>query len=171
MLRFLASALLLTALAGAAALAQESAITPEGPQAPDQTMQAPEGQTVADVNAKIEQLLGDPGQFEAAFNAITAAIGENNAGGLARWIAYPMTISYNDEELTIADANDFVDNYEDLVTEDVYDAVRNQRYADLFVNSDGVMFGDGQIWMSFVCRDEACIKSDVKIISIHSALR
>jgi hypothetical protein len=170
MLRLLAP-FLIAAFASVSVYAQDSAITPEGPQAPGDTMQAPEGQTVADVNAKIEELLGDPGQFQAAFNAVTAAIGESNPAELARWVAYPMTISYNDEELIIEDDNDFVNNYEDLVTEDVYEAVRNQRYADLFVSSDGVMFGDGQIWMSFVCRDEACTQSDVKIISIHSTLR
>jgi hypothetical protein len=171
MLRFPAAAFLLIVASGGCALAQESAITPAGPQAPGDSMLAPEGQTVEDVNARIEQLLGDPVQFRAAFDAVTRAIEDDDPEEVARWVAYPMTLSYNDEELTIEDANDFVANYEDLVTEDVYDAVRNQNYADLFVNSDGVMFGDGQLWMTFVCRDEACAKSDVRIISIHSTLR
>jgi hypothetical protein len=171
MLRLAAAALLLIAVSGPGAFAQESAITPAGPQAPGDSMQAPQGRTDEDVNARIEQLLGDPAQFQAAFDAVTAAVADDDPQEVARWVAYPMTLSYNDEELTIEDANDFVDNYEDLVTEDVYDAVRDQNYADLFVNSDGVMFGDGQMWMTYVCRDETCSKSDVRIISIHSALR
>ena len=60
MFRFLVPAALLLAMGAAAALAQDSAITPEGPQPPGDTMQAPEGQTAADVNARIDQLLGDP---------------------------------------------------------------------------------------------------------------
>jgi hypothetical protein len=33
------------------------------------------------------------------------------------------------------------------------------------------MFGDGQMWMTMICRDEACARSDVRIIAIQSVLQ
>lgn len=56
------------------------------------------------------------------------------------------------------------------MTPDIVSAVTKQKYEDLFVNSHGVMIGNGQVWVNGVCKDDACKKRDVKIITIqHTA--
>jgi len=48
-------------------------------------------------------------------------------------------------------------------------AVKNQKYEDLFVNSHGVMFGSGEVWVNGLCKDNACKTLDVKVITIQHA--
>ena len=47
-------------------------------------------------------------------------------------------------------------------------AVTGQTYENLFVNAEGVMFGNGQVWMGGVCTDDACSDFEVRIIAIQS---
>ena len=42
-------------------------------------------------------------------------------------------------------------------------------YYSLFVNGDGVMFGNGEIWMNAICLDEACNETEARIITIQAA--
>jgi hypothetical protein len=62
----------------------------------------------------------------------------------------------------------FVEHYDGIVTEEVKAAVVGQEYEDLFVSADGVMFGDGQMWLNGICKDDACAEFDVRIITIQN---
>ena len=70
--------------------------------------------------------------------------------------------------MVIGDAAQFADYYEAIVTPEIAQAVENQSFNELFINSEGAMFGDGQVWMTEVCLDDACSNSEVKIITIQS---
>jgi hypothetical protein len=50
-------------------------------------------QTVADVNASIDSVLGDHAVYEEAIGAIQFAIAEGDAAGVATWVSYPITVS------------------------------------------------------------------------------
>jgi hypothetical protein len=54
------------------------------------------------------------------------------------------------------------------MTNEIVEAVTNQAYEDLSVSDEGVMFGDGQVWINGVCYDDACSGFDVKIVTIQS---
>jgi hypothetical protein len=125
-------------------------------------------QSAADVNATIEALFGESAPFERAFDAIQRAVAAHDAAGLAEWVAYPFRVSYDDEELIVETPSQFVADYDDIVTEDIADAVAAQDYASLFVNTDGVMFGNGEMWMTLVCDDDACTRNSVKVIASQS---
>lgn len=161
--------LVLTIVWAAPAVAQDSAL-PSGPRQKDDFERPLAGQSVEDVNARMELIFGASGPFLAAFNAITSAVAERNAAALAPWVEYPLHIAYGDQELVVENADDFVQYYDEIVTEDVMEAVQNQTYASLFVNEDGVMFGNGEMWMTAICRDQACSWTDVRIIAIRSAM-
>ena len=34
--------------------------------------------------------------------------------------------------------------------------------------ADGVMFGNGEVWLNGICKDDACADFDVKIVTIQS---
>ena len=70
--------------------------------------------------------------------------------------------------MVIGDAAQFTDYYEAIVTPEIAQAVADQSFNELFVSSEGAMFGDGQVWMTEVCLDDACSNSEVKIITIQS---
>jgi hypothetical protein len=125
-------------------------------------------QTADDVNSSIERVLGDHAAYEEAFQAIQVAVAEDDAEAVAEWVAYPFNVTVDGEEYSFEGPEGFVEHYDGIVTEEVKAAVVEQKYEDLFVNADGVMFGNGQMWLNGVCRDDACAESDVKIITIQS---
>ena len=73
------------------------------------------------------------------------------------------------KETVIKSAKAFVQHYDAIVTPEIAKAVTEQKYEDLFVNSQGVMFGDGQVWVYGICHDNACKNFDVKVITIQDA--
>jgi hypothetical protein len=83
-------------------------------------------------------------------------------------VSYPIEVTADGEEMVIGDAGEFVEHYAGIVTPEIADAVSNQSFNDLFVNDEGAMLGDGQVWLGEVCLDDACTNSEVKIITIQS---
>ena len=81
---------------------------------------------------------------------------------------YPLTVSANGEVYDILEAQDLVDNFDSLVTQETIDAVSSQDYADLIVTSEGVGFANGALWMSLVCFDDACSETGWGIIRINN---
>jgi hypothetical protein len=125
-------------------------------------------QTVADVNASIETVLGDSAKYGEAFEAIQAAVGAGEAQVVADFVSYPITVREGDDEVTIEGPEDFISQYDQIITDEISQVVVSQSYKDLFVNADGVMFGNGEVWLSGICKDDACSDFDVKIVTIQS---
>ena len=46
-------------------------------------------------------------------------------------------------------------------------AVSEQDFGKVFVNQQGVMIGDGQVWLNGQCLDQSCTKTEVKVITIQ----
>ena len=109
-----------------------------------------------------------PDTYRQAFDAIQQAVAEGDATAFADWVSYPIEVVADGEPMVIGDAAQFADYYEAIVTPEIAQAVENQSFNELFINSEGAMFGDGQVWMSEVCLDDACANSEVKIITIQS---
>lgn len=125
-------------------------------------------QTADDVNSSIERVLGDHAAYEEAFQAIQVAVAEEDAEAVAEWVAYPFSVTVDGEDYSVEGPEGFIERYDGIVTEEVKAAVVDQKYENLFVSADGVMFGDGQMWLNGICRDDACAESDVKIITIQT---
>jgi hypothetical protein len=109
-----------------------------------------------------------PDTYRQAFDAIQQAVTEGDAVAFADWVSYPIEVSADGQPMVIGDAAEFADHYDAIVTPEIAQAVTDQSFNGLFVNSEGAMFGDGQVWMSEVCLDDACTNSEVKIITIQS---
>jgi hypothetical protein len=125
-------------------------------------------ETGAEVDDAITTDLGDAAPYHAAFDAIHEAVANDDAAGVATWVSYPITVSVGGKELTINDAAQFETEYETIITGDIKDTILAQEWETLFVNADGVMYGNGQIWLNGICKDDACAEFDVKIITIQS---
>ncbi len=125
-------------------------------------------QTDADTDAAVESVLGDHAAYRTAFDAIQQAVADDDKAGFADWVSYPITVVADGEEVTLADAAQFEARYDSILTDEIKAAIADQKWQDLFVNADGIMFGDGQLWLNGVCKDDACTTFDVKIITIQS---
>jgi len=115
-----------------------------------------------------ETLLGDNRLYAEAVEAIQTAVAEDDGETLALYIPYGEPININGEERVFESEQDFHAAYDEIMTPEIKAAVVEQRYEDMFVNSEGVMFGNGQMWISGICRDDACAQFDVRIITIQS---
>lgn len=124
-------------------------------------------QTADDINAAIDALLGDHEKYRVAFDALQVAVANEDAEAVAALAAYPLIVKVGERQ-EIADEEAFVAGYGDVMTDEIVDAVTSQTWEGVFANDQGLMFGNGQVWLAGVCTDDACTDFDVKIITIQS---
>ncbi len=121
-----------------------------------------------EVRDRIEELHGDAAGFDEAFELLTQAMRFGDPVTVAELGDYPLEVAANGEVYDILDAQDMVQYYDRLVMPETQTLVAEQTYGDLFVNADGVMFGDGELWMSRVCHDDSCTETSWAIIAINN---
>lgn len=126
-------------------------------------------QSDADVDASIDDALGDHTAYRAAFDAIQQAVTEGDKAAFAAWVSYPITVTADGEEMKLSDAVQFEEHYDSILTDEIKDVITSQEWGALFVNYQGLMFGDGQVWLNGVCKNDDCAEFDVKIVTIQSA--
>jgi len=125
-------------------------------------------QSDTDTDASIDNLLGDHVFYREAFDTIQQAMADDDREALAGLVSYPIKVTTDGEEMTIDSVSQFVEEYDSIITDEIKDAVAGQKWQDLFVNYQGVMFGNGQIWLNGICTTDSCAEFDVKIITIQS---
>lgn len=125
-------------------------------------------QTAADVDQQIDTVLGPHETYATAIARIQEALKERDVEKLAGYIAYGEPLKVNGADVVIADETQLTAEFDSLFNQKVTDAVVNQTYETLFVNQDGIMFGDGELWLNGVCDDEACEFPFVTIIAINN---
>jgi hypothetical protein len=120
-------------------------------------------------NAAIDNAFGEHAKYEAVILSLQKAVAAPDSAAVASLVRYPISVSIDGRKTMIQNAKAFIANYGAIMTPDIVATVKNQKYEDLFVNYQGVMFGRGQIWVNSVCKDKACNTHDVKIITIQHA--
>ncbi|PII18236.1 hypothetical protein CR919_19005 [Stenotrophomonas sp. LMG 10879] len=117
-----------------------------------------------DARARIETLLGDAAQYERVFNAFKTAVVAGDRPAVVEEVRFPLNISGGKK---ITGPGEFQRNYEKIITPAVVKAVSAQEFGKAFVNQQGVMIGDGQVWLNGQCLDKACTRTEVKVITIQ----
>ena len=119
------------------------------------------------VNQAIDEALGDHVRYEAVIRQLQQAVAANDAAAVAALVDYPFATVRDGQPLKIADAEAFVREYDRIMTPPIAEAIKRQKYSQLMVNYKGVMFGNGEAWISGVCRDNACKAMDVKVVALQ----
>lgn len=126
----------------------------------------------ADVDAQITNVLGgDPKAYHAVFDKLQKAMAAGDKAGVAALVAYPLEATIEGRKQKIANAQALVANWNRIMTPEITQAVANQKFSDVMVNQDGLMIGDGQVWISGICQDRACSTSTVKVTTIQPVAR
>ena len=93
----------------------------------------------------------------------------DNKEKLASLVYYPITIygfeGNNDKE--IQNSDEFIANYEKIVTPEWKDIILSQDPAKLFINWQGVMVSRGELWFGALCLDQSCKETKLYIITIN----
>lgn len=123
----------------------------------------------AETDRQIENLLGDVGDYKELFYAFQMALADGKSDIVASLISYPITVRIDGEEATYRSAEGLLEDYDWVFGDAIAQAVAAQDYGDLFVNSEGVMIGNGEVWLGGICEDSACTIALPRIITIQSA--
>ena len=122
----------------------------------------------AQSNENIAALFGDETPYREAFDAIQEAVAADDAEAVAAMVAYPFSVTADGEAYLFDGPDGVIEHYHNIVTDEIKDVVAAQSYETLFANDQGIMFGDGQVWFTGICIDDACEEVDVKIVTIQS---
>ncbi|HDS1103131.1 MULTISPECIES: hypothetical protein [Stenotrophomonas] len=117
-----------------------------------------------DARARIDSVLGDAAQYEKVFNAFKTAVVGGDRAAVVEEVHFPLNIA---DGKKITGPGEFQRNYEKIITPAVVKAVSEQDFGKVFVNQQGVMIGNGQVWLNGQCLDPACTKTEVKVITIQ----
>lgn len=89
----------------------------------------------------------DAAAFEQYFNSLKQLIARDDKKAVADSFIYPVSIVIDDKKTTFQNADEMVAQYDKVFTDKVKEAVAKQKVEDLFVNYQGVMVGNGELWL------------------------
>ncbi|HAI46549.1 MAG TPA: hypothetical protein DCM50_07595 [Stenotrophomonas sp.] len=125
---------------------------------------APAAADEGDARARIDSVLGDGAQYEKVFNAFKTAVVGGDRAAVVEEVRFPLNIAGGRK---ITGPGEFQRNYEKIITPAVVKAMSGQEFSKVFVNQQGVMIGDGQVWLNGACLDTACSRTEVKVVTIQ----
>jgi hypothetical protein len=119
------------------------------------------------LDKSIDLSVGDHVKVRNILTTLQQAVASHNAAAVADLIHYPIKVNPGKKPFTIKNEKAFIHDYDRIITHDIEDAILKQKYETLFVNSQGAMIGDGEVWITGFCRDKSCRQSDIKIGTIQ----
>ena len=122
----------------------------------------------ADINKSIDMLVGDHVKVQRLLTDLQQSVASHNAAGVAALVHYPIKVNPGKRPFIVKSPKAFVADYDRIITLDISEAILKQKYDALFVNSQGAMLGEGEVWITSFCLDKGCTKSDIKIGTIQS---
>ncbi|MBD8064027.1 hypothetical protein IC608_00870 [Devosia sp. PTR5] len=125
-------------------------------------------QSEEDVMNRIETIHGNAEGFFDVFGAMQDAVMLGDPTEIAHYGLYPLVVNANGETYDVLEEQDLSDNFDALVSPETLDALRTQDVADLIVTDEGVGIGDGAIWITNICLDDACDQTQWGIFSINN---
>lgn len=134
-----------------------------GPNAPADAAAQDAGQA----RTRIERVLGDADSYERVFKALQQGVASEDRAAVATLMRYPLRVETAAGKREITDAAAFQRDYAQIITTPVAQAIAAQSFDTVFANQQGVMIGSGQVWLNGTCVDQACSRSDVKVVTIQ----
>jgi len=121
----------------------------------------------ADLDKSIDLSVGSHVKVQQLLTNLQQAVAQHNPAAVAALVHYPIKVNPGKRPITIKSPKAFIKDYDRIITHDISDVILKQKYDALFVNSQGVMLGDGEVWITGFCQDKNCKSSDIKIGTIQ----
>lgn len=121
-----------------------------------------------DVDQSIDAVLGDHAAYRKLLGELQSAVASGDKAAAAALVSYPLQATVAGKPKTIQDAAAFVAQYDAIMTDEIKKVIGAQQYAGVMVNAQGVMLGDGQVWLNGVCVDKACTKSTPRVVTLQA---
>lgn len=89
----------------------------------------------------------NPVAFEAFFGQLQEAVKKGDKNEVANHVKYPLRVNKEGASRFVHGEKQFVTEYDLIMTEKVREALLHQNVTNTFVNDQGVMVGDGELWL------------------------
>ena len=122
----------------------------------------------AEINKSIDMLIGDHVKVQHLLTDLQQSVASHNATAVAALVHYPIKVNPGKRPFVVRSPKAFIADYDRIITQDISEAILKQKYDALFVNSQGAMLGEGEVWITSFCLDKGCTKSDIKIGTIQN---
>ena len=119
------------------------------------------------LDKSIDLSVGDHVKVQQLLTTLQQAVAKHDAAAVAALVHYPIKVNPGKKPFTVKNEKAFIKDYDGIITQDIAAAIFKQKYENLFVNSQGAMIGDGEVWITGFCRDKSCKQSDIKIGTIQ----
>jgi hypothetical protein len=120
-----------------------------------------------DLDKSIDLSVGSHVKVQQLLFNLQQAVAKHNPAAVAALVHYPIKVNPGKKPFVVKNEKAFIKDYDRIITHDIQDAIFKQKYDALFVNSQGVMLGDGEVWITGFCLDKNCKSSDIKIGTIQ----
>lgn len=121
----------------------------------------------ADLDKSIDLSVGSHVKVQQLLTNLQQSVAQHNPAAVAALVHYPIKVNPGKRPMTIKSPKAFIKDYDRIITADISSVILKQKYEALFVNSQGVMLGDGEVWITGFCQDKNCRNSDIKIGTIQ----
>lgn len=102
-------------------------------------------------------------EVENFANVVKQQILNKNWSGLTENIAFPITVG----DVTYTNSSEFMAaDWNALLGEDFYAAIEKETCQDMFHNYQGIMLGDGQVWIAEIL-DASGVSQGLKVTAIN----
>ncbi|KWX72629.1 hypothetical protein AMQ84_25540 [Paenibacillus riograndensis] len=91
--------------------------------------------------------INDPAEFTAYFAKLQKAVEGNKPAEVADLIAYPLNLNKDNKKYVFYNKNEFIKKYDRVFTSRVRENLLAQKADKVFVNYQGIMVGDGDLWI------------------------
>ncbi|MEM0950463.1 MAG: lysozyme inhibitor LprI family protein [Pseudomonadota bacterium] len=127
------------------------------------------GETLSlDVSILQNAGMESPDAVRAFLDTLKKISATDDRARFASLVSYPFHL-YDAGKVTATyqDATAFLKDYDRIMTKPVRDAIAEAHYADLFVNYQGAMLGNGQVWFYGFGEEDEDSGNDILIVAIN----
>ena len=129
----------------------------------------PNSAAVDQIDQSISTNVGDPAKVREILATLQQSVQKHDSAAVAAIVSYPITINpHKPNALIIRTPKVFIERYDQIITPHIADVIENQKYEALFVNDQGAMLGDGEVWIAGICRDKTCSQTDIRIRTVQN---
>ena len=91
--------------------------------------------------------------YEAFFLNLKSSLLSGDKQQVASLNLYPIRVNYPNGSVYYDTTEQFIENYDSIVTPEMLARVKEQQFKNLFYNYNGLNIGFGDIWFSGICTD------------------
>jgi hypothetical protein len=121
------------------------------------------------VDFRVREVAGlQPDDVKSFLDSLKKAVESDDKAYLSDVARYPLRYFESKKRRSVKGPAQFSKKYKVIFTDKVKRAIENQQYQDLFVDSEGIMLGNGEMWISGIVEKTTPPKTDIKIIAINN---